>query len=324
MRDELSDQLVPALTGRTHSHADFFWTMVFLHWVRAYPSEDERVREFLSWERCLKLVWVKQQPTKTFAGWQRATKQAKTEKPSEIFQPLLTNQRSQGLLGAHLRPLRRLRLASEELLGLSEEGRSFIEGAGEPSNLGATWESWSNLFSRTRSAYTINFRQRLRKRMAENMPELNAALAKLNWSKTESWHRAARHMGKHRQHAILAHEFCSWSRDLRKRFDQMVRDPASPVVLKPLRSQIPSGLERWEPLRQMLAQHKELRERPQKLLCELHKKVFVDERGYTEGDLWIVWENNCARQTGTRPVASTSEGGDCRWSNAIELMQPGK
>src|SRR5579863_3083510 len=106
MRDELSDRLVPALSGRTRSHEDFFWTMAFVQWSSVHPNDDDRVRDFLAWERRLKLVWARYQPNKSFAGSRRAKEQSEAAKPSAKFQPLLANQRSQGLLGAHLRPLR--------------------------------------------------------------------------------------------------------------------------------------------------------------------------------------------------------------------------
>src|SRR5262249_59422849 len=105
MREELSDRLVPSLTGRTWSHEEFYWSLVFVRWAEEEHTDDARVRRFLHWERCLKLYWVHCRRG-DFAGVRRAKDQAAERgAPFKSFRPLLKNQRSQGLLGAHLGPL---------------------------------------------------------------------------------------------------------------------------------------------------------------------------------------------------------------------------
>src|SRR5437016_6069533 len=72
MREELSDCLVPCLTGRTWRHEDFFWSLVFMHWAHQEEhTEEARVNHFLNWERCLKIYWAHCGRT-GFAGVKRA------------------------------------------------------------------------------------------------------------------------------------------------------------------------------------------------------------------------------------------------------------
>jgi len=321
MRDELSDRLVPALSGRTRSHEDFFWTMAFVQWSSVHPNDDDRVRDFLAWERRLKLVWARYQPNKSFAGSRRAKEQSEAAKPSAKFQPLLANQRSQGLLGAHLRPLRQLMLVKERELALTQYRETLMDGLAQAPRLGGTWESWKSAFGQVRGSYGVSFRKRLRQRMAEKMPELNAALSKLGWCETESWHLAAKHMLKHQRHALLAHEFCAWSRRVRQEFNAMIKDPKREVHLTPLKSSIPSDLRNWEPLKCMLERLNGETDHRQ-LLCSLHSSIFA-VRGYSKEDCWVVWGKGGPEKTNVKPIESTSDGGDCRWSNAVVLMKPG-
>lgn len=49
MREELSDRPVPCLTGRTWSHEEFFWSLVFLRWAEEEKrTEEAQVQRFLS------------------------------------------------------------------------------------------------------------------------------------------------------------------------------------------------------------------------------------------------------------------------------------
>ena len=98
MREELSDRLVPCLTGRTRSHEDFFWSLVFFRWsAEEERTEEERARRFVHWESCLKVYWA-HLGRDGFAGVNHARTQAmESHAPSASFRPLLKNQRAQGM-----------------------------------------------------------------------------------------------------------------------------------------------------------------------------------------------------------------------------------
>jgi hypothetical protein len=327
MREELSDRLVPCLTGRTWRHEDFFWSLVFMHWVREEgPTEEARANRFLSWERCLKLHWA-HCGRSGFAGVKRARNQAgEPGAPSVRFRPLLENQRAQGLLGAHLGPLRKLGLVSETALSLTEKGLSLIAGAGPaPQLVDGNWKVWKGAFDRAEKAFGADFKRQLRKRLAEKMPDLYAALESRGWQKSAAWKKAAQHIGAiQRPYALLAEAFCPWADLLREQFHAIVqsspKEPA-PVLPPPLAQPIPRGLKRWEPLRSAL-RHWRGRE-ADRVLADLHNEVFT-ERGY-ERDLWICWEDG-RRMTypGRASLTVVPEGSDCRWANAVQLMRPGQ
>ena len=120
MREELSDVLIPCLTARTWRHEDFFWSLVFLAGRnRRRTLKRTASHRFLHWERCLKLHWAREGRDR-FPGVNRARAQAaEADSPSTAFRPLLKNQRAQGMLGAHLGPLRKL--------GTHLRGRSDVE-----------------------------------------------------------------------------------------------------------------------------------------------------------------------------------------------------
>lgn len=326
MREELSDRLVPCLTGRTRNHEGFFWALVFLHWAALEKSyEDGRVQRFLHWERCLKMHWA-HQGRDGFTGVNSASTQAgQRDAPRTAFAPLLKNQRAQGMLGAHLGPLRKLGLVSDSLLALVDEGPSLVAGAGDPPQLrDGDWAGWTRAFSRAEKALGPAFRKRLRDRLRTHMPDLHRALSAMRWRRTRSWGQAALHIGPSlTQYASLAHEFIPWADALRELFHQLIRSaPTAPTpkLPSPLRGTIPDALARWEPLRHALRAWR--RKHADRVLANLHRRVF-SERGY-ERDLWIQWEDG-RRITypGRASFNVAAEGSDCRWANAVTLMRPG-
>lgn len=326
MREELSDRLVPCLTGRTWSHEEFFWSLVFVRWVEEERTEDARVRRFLHWERCLKMYWARN-GREGFTGVNRARDQAaERNAPSMSFRPLLKNQRAQGMLGAHLGPLRKLRLVADAGLALVDDGPALVAGArSAPALRDGDWASWRRAFGRAEKAFDGRFRQGFRERLCRAMPNLHEALAAVRWQRSPSWKHAARHTGDAlRPYALLADEFCPWADGLRSLFHDLVRiSPTDPAPRLPprLSTPVPRGLSRWEPLRHALGRWRQ--RDADRVLADLHEHVFR-ERGY-ERDLWIRWEDG---RRITYPARASSsvvpEGSDCRWANAVRLMRPGR
>lgn len=327
MREELSDRLVPCLTGRTWRHEEFFWSLVFVRWAAEEKDTDtDRAARFLHWERCLKVYWA-HRGRSGFTGVNRARTQATAPyAPSTFFRPLLINQRAQGMLGAHLGPLRKLGLIAETAIALTDEGPSLVAGAGSAPNLiDGDWGSWSHALNRAAKAFDGGFRHRLRSRLAARMQDLHAALAAVGWRERAAWNMAAKHIGAaQRPFALLADKFCPWADDLRGLFDELVQLPpkdTAPLLPPPLSRPIPRGLKRWEPLRKSLRSWR--RREADRVLADLHRRVF-SERGY-EHDLWIRWEDGRRHPYPSRASSSGStEGSHCRWANAVQLMKPGQ
>lgn len=262
-----------------------------------------------------------------FTGVNRAGTQSKEEgAPSLFFRPLLKNQRAQGLLGAHLGPLRKLNLVDVSSLSLTDEGTSLIAGAGgAPELREGDWGSWTRAFGRAGAAFDGQFRARLRNLLRRAMPDLSRALASISWRKRIAWKEASRRLGESlRPYALLAHEFCPWADRLRTLFHELIhaRPGASSKFLPPrLSARVPPALRRWDPLRGALSRWR--RDAPGRVLAELHEVVFR-ERGY-ERDLWLRWEDGKPLSyPGRASLGVAPKGSDCRWGNAVELMGPGR
>ena len=332
MREELSDKLVPCLTSRTSRHEDFFWTLTFLKWASSETTEKKREECFLSWERCLKIYWVKfHRNIDGFPGIKEARKQA-SGPLSLKFKKLLKMQRAQGMLGAHLGPLRQLSLAKRNELSLEEEGLRLVEGVGDPPELKEQDESWKRGFDNARKAFDIEFKLALREKLHKNMPQLFGALSALRWKANMAWGQASKYMGPVLgPYAKLAHVFCPWAYEVRALFDELILvepGPGSPAHLSRLRKKIPSwlspkippDLKHWDLLKKLSDEWKN--EKHENLLVALHKDVFL-ERNYSHSDLWISIEDGrlvpFPSRAGTR---QTVWGSDCRWSNAVALLRP--
>lgn len=325
MREELSDVLVPCLTGRTRRREDFYWALVIISWVQDERTEEARINGFVGWERRLKLCWAKQGRT-GFGGVEGAGKQAKAPgAPRTTYAPILKNQAVQGMLGAHLRPLRSLGLVENEILALTDLGKNFFLRLPEqPELVSGNWPAWEKGFKVAGAAFNKEFEARLRKQLAVCMPDLNRALAKLNWPIKESWETASSYLGPSLlPYARLAGEFCDWAGHVRALFDQLIKDRAKierpPELPNRLSMPIPGTLKRWQVLKPSLRQWKV--SRAESVLCALHARVFED-RGY-EDELWLRFEDGKFRSYPQRASSSVAVGnGDCRWSNAVQVMGP--
>ncbi len=336
MRDELADRLVPCLTSRTKRHEDFFWTLVFIKWAASEPTHEARVAAFLRYERWLKLLWAKYGSEAGFAGSRRAKVQSQEDgAPLVAYKRLLKMPQSQGMLGAHLAPLRSLGLVVEsESLELTDGPARNDSGAAlvmaidpDPPRLrDGKWSDWKRDFDGVREHFAGgDFRRRLRNLMAKKMPVLDGALASLRYPAqgTQQWTRAAKHMPSGlAPYARLAGAFCPWAAEMRDFFVACVESRCSDKSIrcpKPLAASIPSDLERWEPLRKALARWDKAS--PVRFMADWHREVF-EGRGYGKSDLWLSYEDGRPMAFPGRVSATKNVEGDCRWSNAVTLLKP--
>ncbi|MBI3780618.1 MAG: hypothetical protein HY278_06140 [candidate division NC10 bacterium] len=323
MREELSDRLVPCLTGRTRSTEDFFWTLVFLRWGQKESTGEERERSFLKWERALKIWWIHRRKRNSFSGVKRARQQAQEQgAPSTRFRPLLKNQKTIGMLGAHLGPLRKLGFVESKQLALTEDGTMLSAGAGFTTVLkDQDWKGWNDAFRRPEQAFDEKFKRAIRTALKNSMPHLYDAIQTLHWPTNQAWGRAARFIGNElKPYARLAHEFCGWADEVRAVFDEIVKSApnARPQDLPArLATPIPRDLLRWKPLRLVLNDWNP--KAAPSMLAQLHLAVFR-ERGY-ENELWLRREEGKVRlYPGRATTRPPTEGSDCRWANAVNLM----
>ena len=181
MKEEIADRLVPFLTGRTSYVEEAFWAMTLLRWASSdSPNDVVTVSRFLGWERRLKLVWAHFRsiaPYQGFPGVQRARDQsAEPGAPSLRFRSLLANQRTQGLLGAYLRPLQKLGLIDSDVLSLTDLGRRWTANVPTgPTLRESDWPGWKSGFMTIRRHNFDLFTGRFQDLLRAKMPLLNMA-----------------------------------------------------------------------------------------------------------------------------------------------------
>lgn len=326
MREQLSNILVPYLTGRTTSISHAFWMLVLLKWSSSESSNDsDATRQFLRWERCLKLVWAHYQPTSpedSFSGIESARKQARDDgAPNQSYHRLLADPRAQGLLGSYLRPMRKLGLIQEDRLALTEIANLWTEGANmAPKLQNGNWNQWKNAFTSTYQANINVFRRHLHDRLRIKMPKLYVALESLGWPQEEAWHKASKWLEPSSSYALLAHDFCRWADRVRKVFDSLVFDGCTKILSWPtLNVTIPSELadSRWNKVRTFCTPEKVTVER----LAEWHREEF-EMRGRGESQLWLAYWGGRLDPRPHNGSPGRDRGGDCRWWNAVEMMKP--
>lgn len=332
MRTQLADKLVPCLTGRVSRHEDFFWALCFIKWAACEKDDESRVESFLRNERLLKLWWS-HKGLNGFSGTEKAHSQAETcGEPKMCGPALLDHPRAQGLLGAHLGPLREMGLVQKGVIALSGQGTRIIEGTGKESIDFAEgdWNALERAFSTVKQHYTPRFKREIRESLKSKMPDLNNALSINGWEvEPQKWRSAARNIGASlSKYATLAGEFCRWAYEVRNIFDLVTENSgAMPRGLRlPARlgSLIPDDedLAAFGPLKKALAKWERGSAGAVRTLSQMHADVFKS-RGYDTADFWLLWEDS--RPVVRRhllPVSKSSSDSDCRWSNAVLLMRP--
>jgi hypothetical protein len=324
MREDLSNKLVPVLTGRTTSVDHAFWMLTLLRWSQDISTEADIVQRFLWWERCLKLVWAHYpsiRPEESFSGIDQATRQGRENgAPRQKYQRLLANQRFQGLLGEYGRPMRSICLIRSDRLALTESGTLLTESVAEPPKLeDGNWTKWKTGFVRTQKRGIKVFRQKFQYLLKSEMPELHAALTALGWPETEAWHEAANWLGSKRDYAQFAHSFCKWADEVRSIFDSIVFDEVKTIANWPrLDVPVPSDLigRRWNTVRYMgNLQNPNVRD-----LVEWHREEFKDRgRG---SQIWLDCDMNAVHSFSRNASRGPQQGSDCRWKNAVLMMKP--
>jgi hypothetical protein len=106
LHDAAADVLLPFLSGRTRSAEDCIWVLVGLRWASERASADTEIWDhFEIFEKALKLNWFHNGLRSEYSGRDAIRGHYGAGRTDLRFQ-LVSNQRSQGLLGAYLRSLR--------------------------------------------------------------------------------------------------------------------------------------------------------------------------------------------------------------------------
>ncbi len=127
VHEAAADALLPLLSGRTRNAEDYLWVLIGLRWAGSQASTEIEIwAKFEIFEKALKLHWYDKGRRSGFAGVD-AVRDHYQDRRTDLDFKLISNQRSQGLLGAYLRSLRSAGLVKPGSLALTDAGRSLID-----------------------------------------------------------------------------------------------------------------------------------------------------------------------------------------------------
>lgn len=127
VHEAAADVLLPLLSGRTRNAEEYLWVLVGLRWAASQATTEIEIwAKFEIFEKALKLHWYDKGRRSRFAGVDAVGNHYLAHRTDLDFK-LISNQRSQGLLGAYLRSLRNAGLVKPGALALTDAGRSLID-----------------------------------------------------------------------------------------------------------------------------------------------------------------------------------------------------
>ncbi len=193
IHEAAADILLPFLSGRTRSAADYLWVLVGLRWAGARSASDIDIWDaFETFEKALKLTWYHRGKRQGFTGVDAVRDHYDGGRAGLDFK-LLANQRSQGLLGAYLRSLRDCQLVERRSLRLAESGRALIDTIqfrwhGELSGYG-----WlDRVFQRAEAGFSSRVLRDLGAALFDPEPMRDVAIAIRARGASPAWSAAAR------------------------------------------------------------------------------------------------------------------------------------
>ncbi len=152
LREAMSDQLVPLLTGATRDADEYLWTLVGLRWAQESTgsSVDAVIfdRGFKLFERALKQYWYKFHE-RSGGGINEIKKLCSRSQP-DVRVPILVDQRATGLLGNYIVSLRGIGLVQRNSLLLVEDATKRLLGDvrfSPPTNWTTDWNRLKKAFS---------------------------------------------------------------------------------------------------------------------------------------------------------------------------------
>jgi hypothetical protein len=130
LHEAAANVLLPNISGRTREASDYLWTLIGLREGGEDGSSRGRTdaeiwQSFACFEKALKMYWYESRCQPRFDGIKAVRWQDDHGREDLDFQ-LLSNQRSQGLLGAYVRSLREAGLVESRSLRLSAPGKTLV------------------------------------------------------------------------------------------------------------------------------------------------------------------------------------------------------
>jgi hypothetical protein len=337
LHEAAADVLLPLLSGRTREAEDYLWVLVGLNWAGQNGRTDSDIwSSFSRFEKALKLYWYTNGNRRQFDGI-KAIKVAAESGDKDLDFVLLSNQRSQGILGAYARSLRRARLIENRSLQVTDGARGLIF----PLRFGWGGElthGWRRHFDRVDQSVACDRTGNMlltdlgRKVLGTAaMGGTVAAIRKLG--SRPSWGQAASLLAPWPQQQAVARIAQPLLRFLRagvKAFWQLLEDPQTP--LKPITPANLTNLEWLEKIRGSKAQTdpfaefiKRLQSSPTSVnaaLIKLHRRVW---NARNRDDCWVEeHQGRCHVRRDLKfrlPPIQATQDWDLRWSVCARLIR---
>lgn len=332
VHEAAADVLLPFLSGRTWKAEDYLWVLIGLRWAGEHAATDGQIWErFEDFEKALKLTWYHGGRRQGFTGVDAIRGHYNAGRRDLKFK-LVSNQRSQGLLGAYIRSLREGQLVERRSLRLRDPGRALIDGiqfwwGGEIS--GYQW--LARTFSRAQKGFSRGVFRDLGSALFDPDPMRDVALAIRALGPRPAWPTAARRLtasnGKHLV-AIVGGEFARFSKRVTAAFWSLLEAPGRSVPrleVAGLRSRgwrdVVFRSDGLRPLREPFDRFvRDAQRRPRRALVELHTAVW-ERRGHV-----VPWIRAASGTIRVRPDVAVktppAEGEwDLRWAVAHELLR---
>jgi hypothetical protein len=332
VHEAAADVLLPFLSGRTWTAEDYLWVLVGLRWAGEHASTEGEIWEYFEvFEKALKLNWYHRGRRQGFTGVDAVRDHYNAGRTDLLFK-LVSNQRSQGLLGAYLRSLREGGLVERRSLRLADPGRALIGGimfrwSGEISGYG-----WlAHAFDRAQQGFGRIVLRELGAALFDPEPMRDVAMAIRSLGAGPAWRTAAPRLASSNGKQIVAgigNDLARFSKRVTQAFWVILESPGRAVARLEAAGLSSRG---WrdvvfrsnglQPLREPFDRFLlDAQRRPKHALVDLHGAIW-DQRGHT-----VPWIRISKGSILVRPdvalKAPPAEGEwDLRWNVAHELVR---
>ena len=338
LHEAAANVLLPNISGRTREASDYLWTLIGLREGGEDGSSRGRTdaeiwQSFACFEKALKMYWYESRCQPRFDGIKAVRWQDDHGREDLDFQ-LLSNQRSQGLLGAYVRSLREAGLVESRSLRLSAPGKTLVSSV----NLrwgGKLTRQWRGKFEWATHELTSPAGREMKAALGQKLfcPQemCGAAHAIRVLGAAPKWPAAACHLRDPAKQALakVGTNLLKLLKASTRSFWAMLQTPDAkvlPLPTAPLRQtdwlraiyDSPATVDHW---REFLATAGRSPAAARDALVALHDRTWQD-RGH-DGQPWIsfrngrLWVRPDIRFKSPSPVA----GWDLRWSVCDRLIR---
>ena len=297
LHDAAATVLLPWITNRTRSAEEYLWALLGLAAGAAQGHADRDIwAYFEGFEKALKLFWYVELGQEGFSGVE-AIREAVLASRRDLEFTLLSNQRSNGLLGAYIRSLQRAGLVEVGSLRVSSAGQELLwpESLRWSGDLSRGWQFGFRRFQeRLAKPWGRNAKLQLGRKVFGAVEMSDAAAAIRALGQTPRWPRAAVYMASVNKQRIArrGRQLLRFLQTTANAFYEFLEDPEAPIRRPTTAGLTDAGFWRaiWEkgdagaPFAEFVALVARHPARTKAALTELHHRIWRS-RGHE--DFWI-------------------------------------